>query len=221
MSSENKFQNGLYCFNKPIGWSSFDVVNWVKHRSVTTRVGHAGTLDPAAEGLLLVAVGREFTRDIDKLSSAEKEYICEITFGSTTDTGDREGAILTQKNIDLQLTDLQKVLPEFLGKQMQTPPMYSAVKFQGQPLYKLARRGIEIKRQPKEIEIKELELLEFTPPDKAKLRIVCSKGTYIRTLCYNIGEKLETGAYMSALVRTRIGDYKLDNNCLTPQGTRK
>lgn len=215
------FENGLYLFNKPLGWTSFDVVNWVKHRSATKKVGHAGTLDPAAEGLLLVAVGREYTRDIEKLAAQEKEYICEITFGITTDTGDREGKILSQKNVELSAEELQKILPEFLGRQMQTPPMYSAVKVRGQPLYKLARQGLEIERQPKEIEIKSLEILKFLPPDKAELKIVCSKGTYIRTLCYNIGEKAGTGAYMSALRRTRIGNYILDEKCLIPQGTHK
>ncbi|GBR75229.1 hypothetical protein NO1_2250 [Candidatus Termititenax aidoneus] len=98
--------------------------------------------------------------------------------------------------------------------------MYSAVKVRGQKLYELARQGLEIERQPKDIEIKVLELLDFRPPDKASLRVVCSKGTYIRTLCYNIGEKMETGAYMSKLTRTRIGEYRLNAECLTPQGRR-
>ncbi|MDR1998072.1 MAG: tRNA pseudouridine(55) synthase TruB [Candidatus Margulisbacteria bacterium] len=215
------FASGIYAFNKPPGWSSFDVVKWVKCRSATKKVGHAGTLDPAAEGLLLVAVGREYTRDIEKLAAQDKEYIGEITFGTVTDTGDREGKIISQQKVSIEKTKLQAVLKEFLGKQLQTPPMYSALKVGGRPLYQLARQGLEIERQPREIEIKELELREFRPPDKASLRVVCSKGTYIRTLCYNIGEKMGTGAYMSRLTRTRIGDYKLDEKCLQPQGTRK
>jgi len=168
-----------------------------------------------------VAVGREYTRDLEKLAGQEKEYICEITFGIVTDTGDREGKILSQKSVNLTKNQLGAVLPEFIGKQLQTPPMYSAVKVQGRKLYELARQGIEVERQPKAIEIKELELLGFNPPDKASLRIVCSKGTYIRALCYNIGEKIGTGAYMSALCRTRIGKYVLDEKCLIPQGTRQ
>ena len=215
------FETGLYLFNKPLGWTSFDVVNWVKHRSKTKKAGHAGTLDPAAEGLLLVAVGREYTRDIEKLAAQEKEYICEITFGIVTDTGDSEGKILSQKSVKITKNQLDEVLKGFIGKQMQIPPMYSAVKVQGRKLYELARQGIEIERPPKEIEIKELELTGFLPPDKAVLRIVCSKGTYIRTLCYNIGEKLGTGAYMSKLKRTRIGEYKLNAECIVPEGSRK
>ncbi|GBR75318.1 tRNA pseudouridine(55) synthase TruB [Candidatus Termititenax persephonae] len=214
------FTDGIYSFHKPLGWTSYDVVGWVKRRCSTRKVGHAGTLDPAAEGLLLVAVGREYTRDIAKLTAQEKEYVCEITFGVITDTGDRAGQVLSRQIVNIDRGQLPTVLSGFVGKQKQIPPMYSAVKVRGQKLYELARQGIEVERPPREIEIKELELLEFCPPDKARLRIVCSKGTYIRTLCYNIGEKIGGGAYMSSLTRTRIGEYKLSAECIRPQGSR-
>jgi tRNA pseudouridine55 synthase len=212
------FNHGVYSFHKPLGWTSYDVVNWVKRRCDTRKVGHAGTLDPAAEGLLLVAVGREHTKKLEQLAGQEKEYVCEITFGVVTDTGDSEGKILSRQTVNIDKNTLQTVLNGFSGRQKQIPPMYSAVKVRGQKLYELARQGLEIERQPKEIEIKILELLDFQPPDKASLRIVCSKGTYIRTLCYNIGEKMGTGAYMSKLTRTRIGAYHLNAECITPQG---
>ncbi|MDR2431192.1 MAG: tRNA pseudouridine(55) synthase TruB [Candidatus Margulisbacteria bacterium] len=215
------FEHGIYLFNKPPGWSSFDVVNWVKRRCDTRKVGHAGTLDPAAEGLLIVAVGREHTKELEKLSAGEKEYICEITFGIVTDTGDREGKILSRQTVQLEQEKLDAVLKTFLGRQSQIPPMYSAAKIHGTPLYKLARQGLEIPRRPKIIEIKDLKMLKFIPPDKAVLKIICSRGTYIRTLCYNIGEKLGAGAYMSGLLRTRIGSHRLDEKCLIPQGNKK
>jgi tRNA pseudouridine55 synthase len=213
------FEHGIYSLHKPLGWTSYDVVNWVKRRCDTRKVGHAGTLDPAAEGLLLVAVGREYTKQLEQLTGQEKEYVCEITFGIVTDSGDSEGKILSRQNANIEKNKLQTVLNSFIGKQKQTPPMYSAVKVRGQKLYELARQGLEVERPPKEIEIKELEMLNFLPPDKANLRVVCSKGTYIRALCYNIGEKMETGAYMSRLTRTRIGEYRLNAECITPQGS--
>ncbi|MDR1452952.1 MAG: tRNA pseudouridine(55) synthase TruB [Candidatus Margulisbacteria bacterium] len=215
------FENGIYSFHKPPGWTSYDVVNWVKRRCATRKVGHAGTLDPAAEGLLLVAVGREYTKQLEQLTGQEKEYLCEITFGIVTDSGDSEGKILARQNVSIEKNKLQPILNSFIGKQKQTPPMYSAVKVRGQKLYELARQGLEVERPAKEIEIKELALLDFLPPDKARLRIVCSKGTYIRVLCYNIGAKMGTGAYMSKLIRTRIGVYKLSADCIIPRGSRQ
>jgi tRNA pseudouridine55 synthase len=215
------FENGIYSLHKPLGWTSYDVVNWVKRRCATRKVGHAGTLDPSAEGLLLVAVGREYTKKLEQLAGQEKEYLCEITFGIVTDSGDSEGKILSRQNASVEKNKLQEILNDFIGRQKQTPPMHSAVKVRGQKLYELARRGLEVERPAREIEIKELELLDFRPPDKARLRVVCSKGTYIRVLCYNIGEKMGTGAYMSKLIRTRIGAYKLSADCLTPQSNRQ
>lgn len=215
------FESGIYKFNKPVGWTSFDVVNWVKHRATTTKVGHAGTLDPAAEGLLVVAVGRENTKHIDIIANGDKEYIFEITFGIITDTYDREGKIIKQ-TADFTLTreELEKTLLKFTGPQKQIPPMFSAIKKNGQKLYDLARKGIEVEREPKDIIIEVLELQNFSLPT-ALIRTVCSKGTYIRSLCYDIGQTLGMGAYMSKLVRTRIGHYTLDDTCLVPISERK
>lgn len=213
------FSEGLYSFNKPLGWTSFDVVNWVKHRAITKKVGHAGTLDPAAEGLLLVAVGRAHTKNIDLLSTQDKEYIFEITFGIVTDTYDRDGkTIRTTTDFTISPEQFTQTLQSFLGQQQQVPPMYSAIKKDGQKLYDLARKGIEIERAPRTITIYELEQLTFTGTT-ATVRTVCSKGTYIRSLCYDIGEKLQVGAYMSKLTRTRIGEYTLHAECLVPTST--
>lgn len=215
------FNPGIYCFNKPVGWTSFDVVNWVKHRAVTTKVGHAGTLDPAAEGLLIVAVGREHTKHIDEIAGKDKEYIFEITFGIVTDTYDREGKVIRETtNFNLSKELLLTTLEKFKGAQQQIPPMFSAIKKDGQKLYNLARKGIEIERQPRNIMIYELDLEEFTGTT-AKIRVICSKGTYIRSLCYDIGENLGLGAYMSKLLRTRIGTYTLDDSSLVPEPGRK
>lgn len=215
------FEPGIYKFNKPLGWTSFDVVNWVKHRTANSKVGHAGTLDPAAEGLLIVAVGRQNTRNIEAIIGGDKEYIFEITFGIVTDTYDREGTI-TGQTADFSLTreQVEQTLRQFIGPQKQVPPMYSAIKKDGRKLYELARKGIEVVREPKDIVIHELELLSFDRP-KANLRTVCSKGTYVRSLCYDIGQRLGMGAYMSKLKRTRIGHYTLDNTCLIPVSERK
>jgi tRNA pseudouridine55 synthase len=215
------FAEGIYKFNKPLNWTSFDVVNWVKHRAVTRKVGHAGTLDPAAQGLLIICVGRLFTKNIDLIANEDKEYVFEITFGTETDSYDSEGKITYQNN-NFTLTEetLRNVLQLFHGEQQQIPPMHSAVKHQGQRLYKLARAGKEVEREPRNITIKELDLLAFDGK-KAKIRTVCSKGTYIRSLCYDIGRKLGIGAYMSQLTRTKIGDYLLDDTCLIPESTRE
>jgi tRNA pseudouridine55 synthase len=215
------FEEGIYKCNKPIGWTSYDVVNWIKHRAVTKKVGHAGTLDPLAEGLLLVAVGRKYTKAMNFLLGQDKEYIFEISFGLTTDTQDISGNVL-KKSTDyfLEKENFETVLKQFLGEQEQLPPMYSALKVNGQKLYDLARRGQEVEREKRKITIRELELLSFTK-EKALVRAICSKGTYIRTLCHDIGEKLGMGACMSALRRTRIGDFVLDESALVPVSERK
>lgn len=215
------FEEGIYKCNKPIGWTSYDVVNWVKHRAVTKKVGHAGTLDPLAEGLLLVAVGRKYTKAMNFLLGQDKEYIFEISFGLTTDTQDISGNVIKKiTDYSLEKENFEACLKQFLGEQAQLPPMYSALKVNGQKLYDLARRGQEVEREKRKITIKELELLNFAK-DKALVRAVCSKGTYVRTLCHDIGEKLGMGACMSALRRTRIGDFVLDESALVPVSERK
>ncbi len=213
------FKQGIYTFYKPITWTSFDVVNWVKYRAGGEKVGHAGTLDPIAEGLLIVAVGRKFTKGLEVLVNCDKEYFFEITFGSVTDTYDSTGKVIRQ-TADFSLTkeQLLSVTNTFIGEQDQIPPMFSAIKQQGKKLYDLARKGIEVVREPRKVNITELELLSFDGK-KAELRAVVSKGTYIRSLCYDIGEKLGIGAHMSKLKRTRIGSFKLDDRALHPVDT--
>ncbi len=216
------FEEGLYKFNKPLGWSSFDVVNWVKKRTTVKKVGHGGTLDPLAEGLLIIAVGRTATSSLEKILGYDKEYILEITFGLATDTYDKEGSVIAEKkDFVISQEELLAVLDTFKGETEQLPPMYSALKVNGQKLYQLARAGKTVERQPRKIQIHELELLDYNNKDKARLRVVCSKGTYIRTLCYDIGQKLEVPAHLSFLRRTRIGDFVLDETAVVPVGTRR
>lgn len=211
------FKPGLYKIDKPSGWTSFDVVNWMRQRSCDdavkrVKVGHAGTLDPGATGLLIVSVGRKFTRNIDTLINSDKEYIFEITFGKVTDSYDMDGKVIREtKDFEISKEKLLPVLEKYRGKIKQVPPMFSAKQKDGQRLYQLARKGIEVEREAVEVEIKELELLEFSE-SLARLRVVCSKGMYVRSLCYDIGETLGCGAYMSSLVRTRIGDFNLKDS---------
>lgn len=184
------------------------------------RIGHAGTLDPFATGLLIVGVGRESTKRLDEFKSLEKEYEVTLRFGSTSDTYDCEGVVTTHLGAQaITRAELEAVLPKYRGEIMQIPPMYSAKKIGGQKLYDLARQGIEVARAPQPLTIFALEILEFgdegagglgdSDDNTARLRVVCSAGTYIRSLVHDIGQDLGVGAYATALVRTRIGEYKL------------
>ena len=183
------------------------------------KVGHAGTLDPFATGLLIVAVGRENTKKIDGFKALPKVYIATIKLGATSDTFDCTG-VITQTKISAEQLDsrfhgndnqkeIENVLKTFAGKQLQLPPMFSAKKIDGHRLYDLARKGITVERQPNEITIFSIKLLEYTYPDLS-IEVVCSTGTYIRTLASDIGEKLGTGAYCQELRRTAIGTYIVD-----------
>ncbi len=169
----------------------------------TRRIGHGGNLDPMATGVLPIFVGRA-TRAVEFFESAEKEYLTTLRLGLRTDTQDVTGRVLETRPVDVTQEALEAVLSRFLGPQMQTPPMYSAVKVNGQKLYELARQGKEVERQPRQITIHELELLEFQDGD-CRLRVRCSKGTYIRTLCEDIGRALGCGGCMAALRRSRAG----------------
>lgn len=201
--------NGIIVINKPSDWTSHDVVAKLRGILHERRTGHGGTLDPMATGVLPVFVGRA-TRAVEFIENADKEYIAGIKLGCTTDTQDTTGNILTTCDYRITKEELLGVLPEFTGDISQIPPMYSAIKQNGKKLYELARKGIETERKPRNITIFELELLEFDG-DEGKLRIVCSKGTYVRTLCHDIGKKLGCGAVMSSLVRTRVGEFRLEN----------
>jgi len=231
--------------DKPPGWTSFDVVGFVRKQArqqdpanKKIKVGHAGTLDPFATGLLIVGVGREATKRLDEFKGMPKTYIATIQFGATSDTYDIDGVITPYSPVVIptstvipaqagiqspvqpldpgsrsgmtSVDEIKDILKQFTGKQNQIPPMYSAKKINGKKLYELARAGITIERQPSEIEIYDIKLLEYTWP-VLKIEVHCSTGTYIRSLAHDIGQKLGVGAYCSALVRTSIGEYKLAN----------
>ena len=202
--------NGIIIIDKPQEWTSNDVVSRLRRVFNTRRIGHGGTLDPMATGVLPVFVGRG-TRGVEFFEHAEKVYETTIRFGLTTDTEDITGKTLTETEVSLTREELEAVLPRFRGDILQVPPMYSAIKVNGQKLYDLARKGREVERQPRPITIHELQLLEFAG-NEARLRVRCSKGTYIRTLCKDIGEALGCGGCMAALRRVQAGEYTLEGS---------
>ena len=199
--------NGIVIVDKPQEWTSQDVTARLRRVFNTRRIGHGGTLDPMATGVLPVFVGRA-TRGVEFFEHAEKAYEAVLRLGRTTDTEDVFGTTLTEREVSLTEEEFLAVLPRFRGKILQVPPMYSALKINGQKLCDLARKGKEVERQPREIEIFELTCLEFTG-NTARLRVKCSKGTYIRTLCKDIGEALGCGGCMEALRRVQAGEYTI------------
>ena len=199
--------NGIIIIDKPSGWTSHHVVSKLRGLLRERRIGHGGTLDPMATGVLPVFVGRA-TRAVEFCESAEKEYLAGMRFGLTTDTQDITGRVLTESGSSVTAGELEAVLPRFTGELEQLPPMYSAVKVGGKKLYELARRGMEAERKPRAVTIRTLELTGWDGKD-ALLRVVCSKGTYVRTLIHDIGEDLGCGAAMSSLRRTRAGSFTL------------
>ncbi|MBR2329344.1 MAG: tRNA pseudouridine(55) synthase TruB [Clostridia bacterium] len=194
---------------KPPGLTSSDVVSDIRHIFGMKRVGHTGTLDPGAAGVLPICIGRA-TRLFDYLVDKEKEYIGEIAFGIATDTQDSYGEAV--EHMDAVVTEemVKAVLPSFTGLQNQTAPLYSALSVGGKKMYKLAREGVEVERKVREINVPALELITQTAPNRYLVRIVCSKGTYVRTLCHDIGERIGVPAHMSFLLRTRSGAFDLD-----------
>ena len=200
--------NGIVIVDKPQGWTSQDVTARLRRVFNTRRIGHGGTLDPMATGVLPVFVGRA-TRGVEFFEHAEKIYEATLRLGLTTDTEDVTGAVLTEQEVNISETEFLNILPQFRGKIKQIPPMYSALKVNGQKLCDLARKGKEVERQPREIEIFQLECLAFDG-NTARLRVHCSKGTYIRTLCKDIGEALGCGGCMAALRRVTAGEYTID-----------
>ena len=199
--------NGIVIVDKPQEWTSQDVTARLRRVFNTRRIGHGGTLDPMATGVLPVFVGRA-TRGVEFFEHAEKAYETVLRLGHTTDTEDVFGNTLTEQEFSLTEEEFLSVLPRFRGKIMQVPPMYSALKINGQKLCDLARKGKEVERQPREIEIFELTCLEFTG-NTARLRVKCSKGTYIRTLCKDIGAACGCGGCMEELRRVQAGEYTI------------
>lgn len=208
--------NGILCVNKPQGFTSFDVVAKLRGILKIKRLGHGGTLDPMATGVLPVFVGNA-TKACDIMPDQTKSYRAQFRLGETSDTQDVTGNILTSSDMPVSQDDLNAVIPLFTGKIMQLPPMYSAVQVNGRRLYDLARQGIEVERTSREIEINKLVLEKYDPESRqGTLFIDCSKGTYIRTLISDIGEKLGCGGIMTALERTSSSGFEL-KDCYTFQ----
>ena len=209
------FQKGeILVFDKPLDWTSFDLVHKVRYiicknlNIKKLKVGHAGTLDPKATGILILCTGKA-TSKIETLQADEKEYVATLKFGATTPSYDLESA--EDRHFDtahISKDLLSEVLQKFIGTISQVPPDFSAIKIDGKRAYEYARRGISVEIRPKILEVKEIEILSFSLPE-VKLRIVCGKGTYIRALARDIGEALNSGAYLTGLRRTRVGDYDL------------
>lgn len=206
----NNVPGEVLLVDKPSGWTSFDVVNKLRRAAGGLKMGHAGTLDPLATGLLIICTGRK-RKEIDRFTGLDKEYIAELRLGIRTPSYDSETAPVEERSTDGVTEDgIRDVMREFIGPQMQIPPMWSAVKIGGKRLYSLARKGIDIERPARPIIVHELELVECAVP-RLVVRVACSKGTYVRSLVNDIGIRLGCGACLTALRRTRIGPYSVDD----------
>ncbi len=208
--------HGVLLVDKPKGPTSHDVVDRIRRHFGLRKVGHGGTLDPQATGLLVILVGRA-TRISNLIMGSDKVYEGEMTFGITTDSHDADGAVLEQRDpAGLTREAVLEGMRPFQGDRMQIPPMVSAVKKDGVPLYKLARKGREVERAARLIHVYEFRLLEWLPP-RATFRLKCTKGTYVRSLCHELGQQLGCGAHLSALRRTRSGALSVDDAVSMPQ----
>ena len=208
--------DGILLFDKPHAWTSHDAVDFIRRRAGQRAVGHAGTLDPMATGLLVLLLGKA-TKLSASLSGLDKDYLAMLTLGIRTDTQDLEGRILETRPADgVDAARLRNIFASFLGPQSQKTPAYSAVKKEGRKLYEWARQGVSVEAAPRSIVIDALELLDFRLPD-ASFFLRCSKGTYVRALCDAAGEALGCGAALSALRRTRVGGFLL-NDALSEAG---
>jgi tRNA pseudouridine55 synthase len=196
--------------DKPEGPTSFDVIANLRRITGVKRIGHAGTLDPLASGLLIVGIGREATRRLDHFVGLPKSYEAQICLGSTSATDDREGPIMPASTKKPLLSEVESALRHFLGDQEQLPPRFSAVKVDGEKAYAVARRGGSLALKPRRITIFNLDLVEYSYPT-LKLSIHCSSGTYIRSLARDLGQTLGTGAYLTELRRSKIGEYSVDD----------
>lgn len=198
----------LFLIDKPFKWTSFDVVRKVRNTLKIKKVGHAGTLDPLATGLLIVCAGK-MTKQIDSFMGQEKEYTGTFEIGATTDSFDLEQPVIqVADSSGISLIDVEAAVKELTGDILQVPPMHSAIKVGGKRVYESARKGIDVKMEPRPVTVSEFEITRFDNPT-IEFRIVCSKGTYIRSLARDLGDKLGVGAYMSSLCRTRIGAFTL------------
>ncbi len=205
--------NGIVIIDKPAGWTSMDVCAKLRGMFHEKRVGHAGTLDPMATGVLPVFLGRA-TRAVEFASEGEKEYVAGLKLGIVTNTQDTSGEVLETRPVHVTPEELEAALSPFRGPIEQIPPMYSAIKINGKKLYELARKGKEVERKPRSITIHSLTVEGQTAPDEYIIRVRCSKGTYVRTLCHDIGQSLGCGAAMSSLRRTMAAGFDL-SHCVT------
>jgi tRNA pseudouridine55 synthase len=210
ISTATKY-DGVLNLLKPPGMTSHDVVSFLRRQFGIKKIGHAGTLDPQAAGVLPLCLGQG-TRLIEYLMNHDKEYLCEMTLGITTTTQDAWGEAVTCRDYrQVTLEMLQNILPRFVGEITQIVPSFSAVKVQGVPLYKRARKGLEITPVARQVYIYRLEIVKFTPP-KVTMFIHCGKGTYVRTICHDLGKELGVGAHLSFLLRTRVGGFSLSDS---------
>ena len=200
----------IILIDKPLRWTSFDVVNKLRHKLKIKKIGHAGTLDPLATGLLILCTGK-MTKRIDEFQAQEKEYTGTFTLGQTTPSYDLETELSSPMDSS-HITDemVHSATKKFIGTIQQTPPLHSAIKVDGKRAYELAREGKDITLQAREVEIKEFEITKIEKP-VVTFRVVCSKGTYIRSLAHDVGKALGVGAHLSSLCRTRIGEFKLED----------
>jgi tRNA pseudouridine55 synthase len=204
-------EGGFILINKPAGITSHDVVDKLREITKIKRIGHSGTLDPFATGLLILGIGREFTKKLSIFQKKDKEYVATLRLGAESDTFDREGKIIEKKVEKIpERKEIEEVLKSFLGEIEQIPPAFSAKKIKGKKLYELARRGIKVKPKPQKVKIYEISILEYKFP-YLKIKVKCSSGTYIRSLANDIGKKLGCEAYLEELIRTKIGEFSLDN----------
>lgn len=201
--------DGVFLLNKPLGFSSNQALKKVQWLLNAKKAGHTGTLDPMASGLLPICLG-EATKFSHRLLEANKTYIATIQLGITTTTGDQEGEIVSKKDAEVHDSQLKEILIKFTGDITQIPPMYSALKFEGKPLYEYAREGIEIDRKSRQVTIHAITLLKFED-SVMTIEVSCTKGTYIRTLAEDIGQALGCGAYLKGLERTQTGNFQLTN----------
>lgn len=217
----------IFAVNKPKGPSSNQFLNEIRREIGIKKIGHAGTLDPLASGVLIIGIGRDGTKQMNTFMGQEKEYLAELTLGSVSATDDAEGPItsyidqekLNSISQNIYEETIKKALESFIGDIVQIPPVYSAIKIDGKEAYKRIRDGESVTMPARTVSIRKIDIISYTWP-KLSLKVTCGSGTYIRTLARDVGEKLGTGAYLSDLVRTRIGDFSIEN-CTTTEALRE
>ncbi len=211
-------QPGIYPIFKPKGITSFKVISILRKITNVKKIGHGGTLDPLASGVLVVAIGKEFTKKIHLEVAKEKEYDAEIMLGLESTTDDEEGIKNLGKGSGKVIgrKDIEQILSQFIGTIEQIPPIYSAIKINGQESYKLARKGKEVEMKKRIVEIKSIEIMEYSYP-LLSIRVTCGPGVYIRSLARDIGRNLGVGGYLHELVRTRVGEYKQEDCYILPE----